>query len=122
MTAVTQQVMPELVECSECGQMRRICRRKLVRHSTYPTGPQCVRSGQLVTEEELAATWLRIRSRTVLHWAQVLRDEDPNRVLAWIARTPRPELETLMMLALAAIRENLSESQAFGWTQGWAQP
>jgi hypothetical protein len=108
--------VPEVVECSGCGQIRKTNRGNLVTHSSYATGPECDRSRQPVTREEIEATRNVTRGRTVLNLAHIMRDEDPRRVHQYVRQIPREELEALLCVALTAIPADTTMARAFGWT------
>lgn len=90
-------------------------RHHYMMHTTHPTGPRCILAGDLVSAEAIRNTAVRQAGRTVLEWAQLLRDEDPRKVQRRISRCGREELETLMILALAAIPEDTTERAAYSW-------
>lgn len=92
-------------------------RRRFQQHSTSPCGPACPSSKQPVSKEAIADTLRRRQAEKVLHWAQMLRDEDPARVHSWLKAVDRDELEVLMCLALAAIPDGMTLSQAYGWVR-----
>lgn len=106
---------PSVVECPDCGRMVRAVRGRFMEHSQCPTGPRCRSSRGPVTEEALKATRLRRLGEQVLLWAHTLRDEDPRRVHSWVQHAHRAELETLMLLALAAIPDDMTPQRAYGW-------
>lgn len=109
--------LPREVECPECGRMVTVAmaQRAYMQHSIYPTGPECTLSKEPVSAEAIRNTVLRQNARTVLHWAQTLREEDPRIVQRWISYCDRAALENLMIIALAAIPENTSPGRAFDW-------
>lgn len=110
--------MPEYVECSGCGQVRKTVRRVFARHSQFQTGPECYRSGQTPSAAELVATRNYQRAQLVMHWASVLRDDDPAHVQRWVKMLDREELEAMLMTALVAIPDGMSVGQAFEWVRG----
>lgn len=111
--------IPARVECPACGRMVTTASAKgsFMRHAAYPTGPECECSGQPVTQEAVFNTRHRARASTVMNWAHIMRDEDPKRVYAMIARTDRRELESLLLTALAGLDPSRSELELFGWVR-----
>lgn len=97
--------------------MVRSVRRRFARHSSYPLGPECPRSGDPVGTDAVVNTRHRERMRLVLHWAHILRDEDPARVHTWVVTCSRTELELLMLTALAGIDPDRTEQELFGWVE-----
>jgi hypothetical protein len=85
-------------------------------HSTFAIGPECERSRQPVTRDEIEATAFMNRGRTVLNLAHIMRDEDPRRVQHFVRHVARGELEALMCVALAAIPADATMGRVFGWT------
>lgn len=117
---MTSPKLPERVECPECGRLVTVCtaNRAYTTHSIYQLGPECWLSRQPVSAEALRYTGLRKNARTVLHWAQTLREEDPRIVHRWVSYCDRAGLEALLITALTAIPEGTTEgSHVFDWVR-----
>jgi hypothetical protein len=112
---VTAATCPGQVECPQCGRVTQTVRRRYARHSTEKLGPLCDMSGELVSEDVIEYSRNLHRVDVVLHWAQMLREEDPAALHSWIRHTDRAELEKLLCIALAGVPIDKPKSEVFGW-------
>lgn len=102
--------------CPYCGRHITAKGGRYTRHGlTYDSDQYCPLSEQPAPTQGFTPDDHRRRAGIVCQLAAQLRDQDPTLIHSYLAVQPRPELERLLTVALAAIPTDKTLLDIFDW-------